>query len=515
MNKKLFALYKGSDKGKKVIKAFNPEIDLDQTIGWIKGIGDFESGKTGTSIPYDIAFGYFTLCYFNFIDLPESNPTREEYENFIKQFTLLDLVNNDNGEVQLDTKHKPIIQKDDYRRKATDIPLLSLYLYYRYSFFKPMLFQTRFDIFQRNCYLLGIDLPAPPREKGYLDDCMYYYDICEALDAFQDEQGMTDAELCACVYDCADMLYEDKEEIDMPEPTNVWLTGGSKGDFKFLDSLGEDKDGNNTNVWACNERTRKGDIIVMYCLSPRSYIHSIWRANSEGIFNPFDGWQSRTALANGMMIPPITLKDLKADDYFKTVPIVRKDLQGVNGWELTANDYSELLRMVKNKGGDISQLPKLFDGGDIDFGEIKLEKDVEENILIPALRKLGYNDTDWTRQLELKAGRQEKAIPDFVFYAHGDSHFELAPLVIEAKLDMSSTSEQDKAFRQCFSYARLLQSKLMGICDKERIVVYKVNGNTVDRSKPLFENHWKAVFADANIGAKLKQIIGSEVVKEL
>ena len=58
------------------------------------------------------------------------------------------------------------------------------------------------------------------------------------------------------------------------------------------------------------------------------------------------------------------------------IPIVRKNLQGINGVELSALDYSELLRLIEQKGGDISALPKLYEAEDVDFGEIKLEKDV-------------------------------------------------------------------------------------------------------------------------------------------
>ena len=89
-------------------------------------------------------------------------------------------------------------------------------------------------------------------------------------------------------------------------------------------------------------------------------------------------------------------------------------------------------------------------------------------------------------------------------------------MVIEAKLDMSSVTEQNKAFKQAFSYLKMLRSKLMAICDKERIVVYRADANgAVDKSNPMFENHWKAIFADSVIGANLKKIIGAEVVKTL
>ena len=270
------------------------------------------------------------------------------------------------------------------------------------------------------------------------------------------------------------------------------------------------------NIWACNERTRRGDIIVIYCTSPRSYIHSIWRANSEGIFNPFDYYHCRTTVCDGILIPHISFKDLKTDSYFAEVPIVRKNLQGINGIELSTTDHSELLRIIQEKGGDAELYPKLFDGKAIDFGEIKLEKDVEEKILIPMLKLLGYREEDWTRQLSQKAGRGLKAIPDFVFFPKGEKHFASAPMIIEAKLDMSSIAEQRNAFSQGLSYARMLRNSIMGICDKERLILYRVDKNGIaDRNSPLFEEHWLSIYGDAEAGAKLNQLIGKEVIANI
>ena len=345
------------------------------------------------------------------------------------------------------------------------------------------------------------------------------YDICESLNNFQKENNLSDAELCACIYDFAPMLIEeDSRKSELPKPVNVWLTGASgKGDFEILDNLGEADNSFNPNlIWACNERTRRGDIIVVYCTSPRSYIHSIWRADSSGIYNPFDYYHCRTTVCDGVRVPKISFNDLKADKYFSQVPIVRRNLQGINGIELTAQDYSELLRFIEEKGGSITELPKLFEGGSLDFGEIKLEKDVEEKILIPILEKFGYTEADWSRQLSQKAGRTEKAIPDFVFFPRGEKHFENAPMVIEAKLDMSLITEQQKAFSQGLSYARMLRSKIMGICDKERLILYSVDNNgACDRNQPLYENHWKAIYSDEVEGARLKQLIGREIIETL
>ena len=157
-------------------------------------------------------------------------------------------------------------------------------------------------------------------------------------------------------------------------------------------------------------------MVIVYCTSPRSYLHSIWRAASTGIFNPFDYYHCRTTIRDGVRLPEISFSDLKDDPYFSQLPIVRRNLQGVNGIELSAKDYSELLKLAERKGGNATDYPPLFIGGAVDFGEIKLERDVEENILIPILKRIGYKDSDWTRQLQLKAGRKEKAIPDFVFF---------------------------------------------------------------------------------------------------
>ncbi|MBQ9638819.1 MAG: type I restriction enzyme HsdR N-terminal domain-containing protein [Bacteroidales bacterium] len=229
------------------------------------------------------------------------------------------------------------------------------------------------------------------------------------------------------------------------------------------------------------------------------------------IFNPFDYYHCRTTVCSGVKVPPITFKDLKADPYFSQLPIVRKNLQGINGWELTARDYSELLRIIEQKGGDTSTLPHLFEGEQYDFGTISNEHDVEENILIPCLQRLGYTSADWVRQLSLKAGRKEKAIPDFVFFPHGEHHHEHAPLVIEAKFDMASMQEYNNAYYQARSYANMLHSSLFAICDKERIVVYQYGDNI---NNPRYECHWATIFADSTVGARLKQLIGREVIKQ-
>lgn len=179
--------------------------------------------------------------------------------------------------------------------------------------------------------------------------------------------------------------------------------------------------------------------------------------------------------------------------------------------------YDALIRMIERKGGDISKIPVLFECSDWDPGVIRDERDVEEKILIPCLLQLGYNEEDWTRQLKLKAGRSEKAIPDFVFFAMGEKHAENAPLVIEAKAAnlLASDIERNKAYKQARSYAKMLESRTMAICDASRIIVYKRQKNgSFDYCTPSFESQWSVIWGDSDVFSKLNKLIGAEEMKK-
>lgn len=515
MNKQLWILYKESKRGKECIEMFNPDAEDVYEVG--NALFEFSHKTDSLSVVQNCLAQFDVFCgnFFN-SEFTEKlcDGARESFAYVMENYELKDLLLGEEGNIELGDL---IMAKNKFRNKAALVQAMSVFLYLHFNFFKPMLYSSRFDVIQRNCDKLGIELPPIPRTKDYKEYLLYYYDICTIWNEFQRENGLNDAECCACIYDFATMLQETNSATTLPKPTNVWMTGaGGNGDFDVLDKLTRESCADNGQIWACNERTRRGDIIVMYCLSPRSYIHSIWRANSGGQFNPFDYYHCRTTVTDGLATPHISFNDLKADSYFSQVPIVRRNLQGINGVQLSAKDYAELLRLITEKGGVPSNYPKLFESGNIDFGEIKIEKDVEEKILIPMLKRLGYEENDWTRQLSQKAGRGLKAIPDFVFFPKGEKHFASAPFVIEAKFDMSTAIELRNAFSQCLSYARMLRSSLMTVCDKERLIVYKVNDNGIsDINSPIFENHWASIYGDMEVGAQLNQLIGKEIVQSL
>lgn len=183
----MWNLYKESDRGKKCIEMFNPEIE--DTYDGIKAILDF-SEKWEGKIP---AKGWLDLNFLFETNLPASgllpedgNWTREIFNHLIEEYQLIDATEDENGKIKFyDDAKSILLPKDKYRQKATFIPSLSFFLFYYYTFFKPLLLPTHFDVIQCNCNALGIELPPIPRSKDYKAYLMYYYDICSVWNDFQ------------------------------------------------------------------------------------------------------------------------------------------------------------------------------------------------------------------------------------------------------------------------------------------------------------------------------------------
>lgn len=494
MNRNHWELYRESKAGQKTIAAF--------TFGFTE---DFEVIHNGLQYIFELTGG--NQCYIEhkldnveqFCDMlldkdvpypfADDVVTLEEYENFLDRF---------------DPKF--------YRVLAAQMDTFSIALMYFHPFFKPMLMPLEFHKFQSTCNRLGIELPPVPRTHDYRKYLLYYYDICCALNEWQGRENidLSTEELCACIYDYAINYLNEKEEqtLALPAPTNIWLVGADKLDIRAIE-----KDGLTKSIWQCDEQTRRGDIIVMYARTPYSCIHSIWRASSGGIFNPFDYFHCRTTVQDMIKVPAITIAELKAHPYFSQLPIVRKNLQGVNGIELSIQDYHELLLWLESKGCDVASLPKVLDITDYNMPVIYVEKDVEEQILIPFLEKIGYNENDYVRQLLQKFGRKEKAIPDFVFFPREkEKHIHVAPFLIEAKLDFKSAHQRQRDYAQALSYAIGLQAPIFGICDKDRLIIYKTAN--ADFNTPIFENHWAVINTNPKVFQQIKKLIGKETLQK-
>lgn len=116
-------------------------------------------------------------------------------------------------------------------------------------------------------------------------------------------------------------------------------------------------------------------------------------------------------------------------------------MQGLNGVELLPSVYNHLLDMAKS---DLPRLEFIITDNDL---VLSREKDVENKLIKPFLKELGYEDSDYKQQLYIEIGNHNHAlIPDFVIHPIVSKGHQSADFIIEATLSISSTkiSEEEK-----------------------------------------------------------------------
>lgn len=383
---------------------------------------------------------------------------------------------------------------------------ISTWLYLKYpSIFKPYYFRNNFDVLTKIADTFEFDLPDVPLKRNHKDRFFYFFEWCKTLSNFQIENNLNDEELCAFLYDFAPNFFEieNKKDSQLPEPTQVWWIGGDKGggDFEFLDNANNE----DTNYWQGNQDTRKGDILVMYCLSPRSYIHSIWRATRDGIVDPFFYYYGNIYIGFGQKVSPIGINELKKDEYFGKNPLVRKNLQGINGYPLSSEDYDYLQKMLSERGYDTSNLPQLYNYVFEQNKDLKNEREVETELIEPFLIKIGYTENDWIRQLTLRMGKGERNFPDYAFLSDNTKGYEKAFMLIESKFHIKNNRELEDTFKQVWSYGQRLSSRILIIADKDSIWIYKQINNSFERN--TYKKYFWKELKDPDIYNEIKKIL--------
>ena len=358
-----------------------------------------------------------------------------------------------------------LIKHGDYALMLEYITFLSMGLSYLFKeFFVPYLYYAKFYDLNKLSDAFDIELPPIPKKSDYKARCMYYWELCKVFYQFRIENGLSPDELSAFMYDYAPKLLHTEEKESMPKPSHAWFIGGLiRGYGEFW----------TTGFWQSNKETKKGDILIHYETTPISTITCMWIAQIDGVIDPFFHYYSNTYIGNRIDIPHITLKELQTDRYFSKHPLIRKKFQGVNGWPLSGEDYSELLRIIRAKGFDVEKLPQLHTPSLPKDVVIKHEKDVEVNLLEPLLNSMGwYEHKDFIRQLPIHAGRGHRIYPDYALHYDNKPEEEKAKVLIEAKLYMKSNQDIEEAFLQARSYAQLLSSSIIVLCDKYCLQVY-------------------------------------------
>lgn len=449
-------LYKQSPEGQKAIKEFE-EVDgytlLQEYAPYYAKL-----------IQEDLYNDWLETIHCYGISDCEIPTSLDEAKDFYEALITLGIMENE----------KIWIPHNDFRNMLGFIqPISYLLSGFASKFFFPYLFICRIFDLNKVTDAFNIEIPIVPKKADYRARCMYYWQLCEVFYKFRIENDLTPAELCAFLYDFAPKSTS-KQETNIPKPAQAWFVGG----YTEKEEIGL-----NLTFWQANPETKKGDIVVYYEKTPVSSITCLWIAQIDGVIDPFFHYYSNTYIGDKKDIPHITLKELQADKYFSAHPLIRKKFQGVNGWTMSSEDYTETLRMIEAKGFDIETLPKLYAPTLPKNVTIIHERDVEAQLLEPLLNSMGWHENKYfIRQLPIHAGRGHRVFPDYALHYDNKPDYEKAKVLIEAKLYMKNNQEIEEAFKQARSYANILESSVIVLCDKQCLIVYE-KGLGFDRDR--------------------------------
>ena len=224
---------------------------------------------------------------------------------------------------------------------------------------------------------------------------------------------------------------------------------------------------------------------MLYLVSPRKAIDSIWRACTDGYVDPFFHYHGTVWICGQIKTARVNFSEIRGDALLSQKPAVRACFFGPSGKaSFTVEEYEAILAIMKSKGQDLSVLPRIPASDYLPSVELQTERDVEENLIEPfLLERLGFKKGDWVRQMPVKMGRGERNYPDYAFGAIPKRGEESAKMILESKFQLSAQSEFKEAFYQTKSYALRLQAKIMAMAAKEGVWVFPPDNGNFDIKK--------------------------------
>jgi hypothetical protein len=393
------------------------------------------------------------------------------------------------------------------RDLCTAIESISLILYYiKPEYFFPYFFVSHFFKLESIFGEFEIPLPPIPSKVKHEERLYYYFELCKVLFDFRTNNNLSPIELNVLLYFFSNNIIEnvDIREDELPDPTKVYISGATKTDC--TETI---KNANNDtkNLWAGNVNTLPGDIILIYGVAPFSQVNSIWRAISKGFLDPFSYWFNLIWVGHPIKIPVISYQELVENKIWGKKSIVKSHMQGVSGVQCTVEEYNEIINIIKSKDKDIKHLPEIK-GPKLSVDvELNIERDVEIYLLEPFLRKLGYKETDWIRQMPLRMGRGERIYPDYAIKANAKRGEETAEFIWEAKYRIISQKQLLEDFFQAKSYALRLNTNGLGLVSMEGIwLSFKKDSFMFDK---IIKYTWEEI-NDPDIFNKILLIIGNK-----
>lgn len=448
--------------GKETITLFERLLNFDNLIN---NYSDIKKELNKLYLVYDTSNNNITECFNVFKDYAGAFFLLKDETMYSIQTALETIFE------ELDEYYKTT--SDRFYAFISDIGCYTLALSIELSeLFIPWFFQYSFNVFQDICdyFDIDIDFSKIPAKSDYRGRFMYYGDLCEALYNFRIENNFSPAELCAFLYDYAPkVVISEKTQVKKitSEPRNAYLIGADAKDTFNSDSI---------RFWQAHPDTQVGDALIMYVRSPISQIKYIWRSVTPGFIDPFFWYYRCTYIGNPIKIEGMTIKDLKSDSITKDEPIVRKNMQGINGTPIRPSVYNHILDICKTDNKE--NLPYIKYALELKTDkEISNEHDVEVMLLEPMLEKLGYKKEHWCRQMSAKMGRREREIPDYVIFPIHTPGKERGKIVLEAKHTIPNKKQLEDDRRQAASYGKALLSEYVVLVSKEGVYLYSKDDN--------------------------------------
>lgn len=348
----------------------------------------------------------------------------------------------------------------------------------RPELFFPIDISLTFAKFSAILEKLGIEVVVDAKSTEYEN----WMAISNAIFDWAGKQNLNPWQTWAAVYDLGPRLLPPPPSYPVRETPRVWVvaTNDSDGEFAIIDAHGEE----NVGAWAINKNAKRGDLALMYCVSPRSSLVSVYRVLEDSHFDPFGGWNGfRAEIGEKIAIPWISIGEMKRDSVFREWKLVKGNFQGLLHYEVPQEVWIQLVDRTRDAdsvaGARLSALGKAAHGvRELRVsGETWSEKEVEDKIVLPLLERCGWKaETTIGRQVEMLikvgSGKPQKVRADFVGYRKTLSSD--ACLVVEVKRRISSTKDLEFAALQAESYAGRLRCSKFAVASPEGIWVYKL-----------------------------------------
>ena len=366
--------------------------------------------------------------------------------------------------------------------------------------FVPYYYKCNFNVLEKICTEFEIELPKIPVKKDYKGRFYYYGELCKSFNVFREKQNLSLYEFCAFLYDFAPKAIGGIDSYilkELPEPEGAYFIGAPGNCDNMKD------DNNFIGRWQCNPETKPGDMIVMYLRTPISSVDSVWRSVSYGFNDPFFYYYRCTYIAKPIGINRVTKKQLEQDILFGNLPIVRKNMQGVNGVELKPSEYNHLMEIAK---ASKLKLKYYVSEGNI---ELLSEKDVENKLIKPKLlERLGYKEKDYVQQFHIDIGNHNKMIiPDFLVLPDNTKGHQRAFAVVEAKFNIPNSAFLEETKIQARSYSRQVLAKYCVIASKDKIWVSTLDD---DFTEDIFIASWDEL-NNPDVFSELNRLLGCRI----